>query len=238
MLVSRLPRAVPDNPRTFITYKEVHNVLGLPLQGPTYGESLKRQGLTSLADWTEAEKLPAITGLIVIEETLEPGQGYFNLFGKPQPDYKWWATEISRSKEFNWAPFVRETNSLPRTPRPPDVIKPPEKVESVIYRILRDTVMTRRVKALHDFRCQICGMTMELFDGRFYAEAHHIRPLGGAHSGPDIPANILCLCPNHHAELDYGISMLDHTTLQHAPGHHVDPEFIKYHNNVIHKRKA
>jgi hypothetical protein len=84
LLVRLLPGAVPGNPGTFITYKEVHSRLGLELRGSTYGQSLKHQGLTSLANWTASEKKPAITGLIVSENPPMPGEGYFNLFGKTE----------------------------------------------------------------------------------------------------------------------------------------------------------
>ena len=89
LLVSKLQLAIPNNPRSYQTYKAVHNALGLALIGPTYGESLKRQGLAALAEWTKQEGLPAITGLIIAEDTLEPGQGFFSLFGKTEPDYEW-----------------------------------------------------------------------------------------------------------------------------------------------------
>ena len=37
-----------------------------------------------------------------------------------------------------------------------------------------------------------------------YAEAHHLRPLGGRQRGTDNAGNILIVCPNHHVEFDYG----------------------------------
>jgi predicted restriction endonuclease len=62
---------------------------------------------------------------------------------------------------------------------------------------------------LHEYRCQICGKRIALPDGGFYAEAHHIRPLGSPHNGPDHVGNILCVCPNHHVALDYLCLRLD-----------------------------
>ena len=38
--------------------------------------------------------------------------------------------------------------------------------------------------------------------GRRHAEICHIKPLGRPHNGPDVPENILCLCPNCHVLLD------------------------------------
>ncbi|MFZ2949271.1 MAG: HNH endonuclease, partial [Desulfuromonadaceae bacterium] len=87
-----------------------------------------------------------------------------------------------------------------------DLISPPERVHESIYRILRDSELARRVKIFHDFKCQICGHTIKIPNGGSYAESHHIQPLGQPHNGPDTIGNIICLCPNHHAELDYGVS--------------------------------
>ena len=47
-----------------------------------------------------------------------------------------------------------------------------------------------------------------------YAEVHHIRPLGAGHDGPDIPANMLVLCPNHHAAFDLSTMALDPDSLE------------------------
>jgi len=37
----------------------------------------------------------------------------------------------------------------------------------------------------------------------WYAEVHHLKPLG--QDGPDTDANMLVLCPNHHVLFDYGV---------------------------------
>ena len=51
-------------------------------------------------------------------------------------------------------------------------------------------------------KCQVCGERIECADGSFYAEVHHIRPLGGNHGGHDIQENMLILCTTHHAMFD------------------------------------
>ena len=53
--------------------------------------------------------------------------------------------------------------------------------------------------------CQICKTRIPLGKNSYYSEAHHIRPLGSNHKGPDIKENLVVLCPNHHAEFDYGV---------------------------------
>lgn len=62
-----------------------------------------------------------------------------------------------------------------------------------------------------------------------YAEGHHLRPL--ARGGPDHPRNIICVCPNHHVELDYFSIPIELSTLRLVPEHNLDIAFIEYHNN-------
>lgn len=105
-LVAQLPTAKPDDPRTFVSYKEIHDALGLPLEGITYGDSLKQQGLNSLAEWSMTTGKPGITGLIIDKTKLTPGEGYFRLFGKKLDDYAWWQSEIEKSKDFPWESYI------------------------------------------------------------------------------------------------------------------------------------
>lgn len=232
-------RVVASRPETFIGYKDIHDALGLPLRAETYGDSLSRQGLADLAEWTLGEHHPAITGLVVDRSNYTPGKGYFELFRKRPDDYQWWAGEITRSLAYDWQPFLGA--SAPPVPPPAtqeasDLPQPPDgRVATTTYRILRDTELARRVKSIHQSECQICGRTIELPDGSRYAEAHHIQPLGRPHNGPDVIGNILCLCPNHHAELDYGVIALPFSTLRLADAHTIDSQYVEYHNRQIHK---
>jgi len=111
----------------------------------------------------------------------------------------------------------------------------PGRVLCTTYRTLRDTLLARTIKRLHNHQCQIVGCDAEirLRDGSFYAEAHHIQPLGGDHQGPDIMENILVLCPNHHAMCDLGVLELRMGNLRQHPDHQVAEAFIQYHNTVV-----
>lgn len=75
---------------------------------------------------------------------------------------------------------------------------------AVVTRRIRDSAVAREVKELYDFSCQICGVGLRGFEGRRYAEGAHVRPLGRPHLGADHLENLLCLCPNHHIQLDIG----------------------------------
>jgi len=75
---------------------------------------------------------------------------------------------------------------------------------TTISRRIRDSEVSRHVKRLYGYRCQACGTGIDDFRGTPYAEGAHVRPLGRPHLGADVMSNLLCLCPNHHAQLDLG----------------------------------
>ena len=81
--------------------------------------------------------------------------------------------------------------------------KESKRKEGTVLRIVRDTKISRDIKKLYNFKCQVCGTAIKTKKG-FYAEGAHIRPLGKPHNGDDCIDNILCLCPNHHVMLDKG----------------------------------
>lgn len=232
LLVAKLPNVKPSDPRTFISYKDVHDQLGLPQVRETFGESLKAQGLVSLAEWTASTSKPGITGLVIDRTTMMPGRGYFTLFSKQEDDFQWWMGEIERSKAFDWSAYLPATVP-PVSPRAVDIDVPAGRREITTFRIIRDTVLARRVKQLHNYECQLCGHTIVLPDGTRYAEAHHIQPLGEPHNGPDSMENIVCLCPNHHAELDYGVRQLAQNDFRSTAGHSVSDVHISYHNEHV-----
>ena len=96
------------------------------------------------------------------------------------------------------------------------------------YRVLRDTALARRIKADNNYKCQICEEQIAIMDGILYAEAHHVKPLGSPHNGPDHPGNIVCVCPNCHVKLDYGAIKIEQTSFK-----NILPEFVQYHNEII-----
>lgn len=108
LLVSLLPDVDPNDPRTFTTYKDVHNRLGLQMAGPTYGTSLNVQGMGSMAEWANARGFPAITGLITTESENLPEKGFFKYYGRDEvTGIPWWLGEITKSKAFDWAVAIQ-----------------------------------------------------------------------------------------------------------------------------------
>lgn len=124
----------------------------------------------------------------------------------------------------------------------------PDRVATTRSRIIRNTDLAHDLKTMYAHTCQVCSEQRYGATGAPYAEAHHIRPLGEPHTGPDEPGNILVLCPNHHADFDYGqltvdpetycIShayddAVDGTELTVAEAHDISSEQLLYHNEVI-----
>ncbi|QCJ47766.1 HNH endonuclease [Haloprofundus sp. MHR1] len=124
----------------------------------------------------------------------------------------------------------------------------PDRTEVTRCRVIRNTTRVRRLKELYDFSCQVCGQQRRRSPDEPYAEGHHLQPLGGHHNGPDAAENLLVLCPNHHADFDYGVIEVDPETLRmsHAydsavdgrsltvsASHKLDTSFLEYHNRWI-----
>ncbi|TGL45981.1 HNH endonuclease [Leptospira perdikensis] len=99
-----------------------------------------------------------------------------------------------------------------------------------VYRILRDTYLARELKLLYSDQCQICTVTLNLNDDQSYSEAHHVKPLGMPHNGPDSSDNLIIVCPNCHVKLDYGALELRNIPIL---KHSINSEYIYYHNNEI-----
>ncbi len=130
---------------------------------------------------------------------------------------------------------------LPFAPEPD-----PAFARSTVTRRIRDTALSRELKKAYDYTCQICGATISGFDDRRYAEGAHVKPIGRPHLGPDSWDNLLCLCPNHHTELDLGgIFITDTMTvvssgtpsglgmeIMFLPTHRLETANVRYHRRL------
>lgn len=118
-----------------------------------------------------------------------------------------------------------------------------ERVTTVRDELNRDAALATQLKERYDHHCQLCGdRRVRDGAGTGYAECHHVRPLGRPHHGPDRAANLLVLCPNHHADFDHGVVRVDPDTfavthagdrferLSVADWHGLGPQFLRYHN--------
>jgi len=112
-------------------------------------------------------------------------------------------------------------------------IETPGRIETTISRLVRDSAMVAALKRKYSYRCQLCDARLELPSG-FYCEAHHIRPLGEPHNGPDTESNLIIVCPNHHVLFDYGAIRLSTEHLV-TIAHRIDPLHIEYHNTEVYR---
>lgn len=129
-------------------------------------------------------------------------------------------------------------------------LRPPDRTDVTVSRIIRNTKLVKQLKRLYDHHCQVCGMQLQKGIDEPYAEGHHLQPLGASPPGPDVEENILILCPNHHADFDYGMIRVDldskrikHTYDTEISGtqltvhdeHDLSDIFLAYHNDIVSK---
>ncbi len=105
----------------------------------------------------------------------------------------------------------------------------PARVPTTVSRIIRDTSLSMALKRIYEHQCQVCGVVLELPNGR-YSEAHHLQPLGSPHCGPDCRENLIVVCPTCHVKLDYFGIVLSRDLLL-IQLHHIADAFIDYHNS-------
>lgn len=137
-----------------------------------------------------------------------------------------------------------ETNVFESSGTLPEGNRNPSRRKSTGNEMQRDSDVAEYVKRLFKHACQICGLQLA---GRTGPIAHgaHIRGLGSPHNGPDIPSNILCLCPYHHRLFDAGgIYIDDNFQVLDIKGellgplilnkeHPIDLEYVRYHREEI-----
>jgi len=146
--------------------------------------------------------------------------------------------------------FLADDSLIPQETQkqPVDLPEPPQHCDAQVSRIIRDTPLARNLKSLYNSTCQVsgCDFRAEPTPNTFHIEVHHIQPLGGGHAGLDIQANMLVLCPNHHAMFDFGIPcFLSPKRIKIADNEHdlivrhgLSAESIAYHNNKLRNQNA
>lgn len=133
------------------------------------------------------------------------------------------------------------------TIKPSSMKKIPTKIKTTLIRRIRDTKKTAQLKLIYENRCQICDYSFPLNTFGGYSEVHHVWPLGD--NGVDDFDNMLVLCPNHHAEFDYGVIKFNLKNrneivnsenkiigkLSFKKGHSLNYKNIEFHNRRVEK---
>lgn len=160
---------------------------------------------------------PPIFAVVTRKNEEGPGPGFFSLLeaigeNVPESDEKRhqiWRTHLTDVHKF-WseAQLTHLTEETAVDEEPTD-LKPPQRTETEVSRIIRNTSLVKDLKHRYSHTCQVCGDRRKQGPDNPYAEAHHIKPLGDPHHGPDDESNVVVLCPNHHADFDYGVIAVD-----------------------------
>lgn len=113
-------------------------------------------------------------------------------------------------------------------------------VETTVLKVVRDTKISRGVKSLYNYECQVCWLVIETDHSR-YAEWAHIKPIWRPHNWEDNPNNLICLCPNHHVMFDKGIFSIENDfsfigkinwKLNVSEKHKIDNQNLLYHRTI------
>src|SRR6266404_5700396 len=174
---------VDEKGRTLFDVRYATNVFERPL----YIDELRKRFSRNLPSFLKAGPSGTVYPL-----TDEQGKKLYRIVTKYNP-----------STRGLWKDLDDETSA--KVPTGSSVSAPPSRIKVTTIRIVRDTARARLLKVKYGFRCQVCNERIEISPARYYAEAHHVRPLGGRHKGLDEEGNMLVLCPNHHAMFDFGI---------------------------------
>ncbi|WP_406112684.1 YDG/SRA domain-containing protein [Kitasatospora purpeofusca] len=129
------------------------------------------------------------------------------------------------------------------TPFHGDMADEPAARRSVtVQRVVRKSAVTQLVKQLHKGTCQMCSQVLMVPGDSYYSEGAHIQAVGYPYNSPDVPENVLCLCPNCHVLFDYGaryltddlriIDGITHHEIGKLRTHHkhkIEPRFVQHH---------
>lgn len=197
---------------------------------------------------------PPISAVVTRKNDEGPGPGYFELFreinkGVPETGeerLQLWRTHLDNVHEYWSEAQLTQLSEAPDVDEESADLNPPQRTETEVSRIIRNTALVKELKRRYSYTCQVCGDRRRQHPNNPYAEAHHIKPLGDPHNGPDDETNILILCPNHHADFDYGMIAVDpeDLTINHPyddqvndtqlnAHHEVAAKFLTYHNENI-----
>jgi len=113
-------------------------------------------------------------------------------------DPDWHVNDLESLSPSDLREIVRQVNERMRKSR--------DARRRVYTRIERCSSLSRLIKAMRGYSCQVCGpQSPGVFasqTGLPYVETHHIDPL--SQGGPDIEENVLVVCATCHRKFHYG----------------------------------
>src|SRR5919106_1748799 len=115
----------------------------------------------------------------VLDTNFLPNVEYWEARGLDQ--FLQWRSDFYRARNIEAVDMAIEEEEVAQEVSPRGSDEPPGRREVRVNRVIRDSALSRFLKSLYLYRCQICRFTFRLDGGRRYAETHHIRPLGRKH---------------------------------------------------------
>lgn len=73
--------------------------------------------------------------------------------------------------------------------------------EKLVCLVKRYRNIVNKKKMECECKCQICGHTFLMDNGKYYCEAHHLIPI--SEDGSQCSENVIILCANHHRMFHY-----------------------------------
>ena len=121
--------------------------------------------------------------------------------------------------------------------------------EVTYEKIKRIRENTKKIKMMYDYKCQVCETKLDVPSGDPISIGAHIKGVGRPSNGPDVVENMLCFCPNHHAQFDRysfyidpvtyeikGLNLYENKKLLTHEKHFIDKQFLKYHFEEYQRR--
>lgn len=227
--------------------------------GP-YGDEIESGQLTYIGEGQTGNQELKGGNRILVEATDSPLPIFF--FNRESDTSEWTYQGLVDVLEYDYGPFEGDGRDVYRfrlqrrsefqervdSDESASDISTPRRTQTTRSRVIRNTQLITRLKSLYDNRCQLCGNRRQRGVETGYSEGHHLKPLGSPHDGPDVAENILILCPNHHADFDYGRLSVDpdslvvshdydesvnNSVLRVNDDHSLEREFLEYHNRHI-----
>tara|TARA_B100000242_G_scaffold96188_1_gene65845 strand:- start:32 stop:907 length:876 start_codon:yes stop_codon:yes gene_type:complete len=123
------------------------------------------------------------------------------------------------------------------------------RAEVTYEKIKRIRENTKKIKIMYDYKCQVCEKKLDVPSGNPISIGAHIKAVGRPSNGPDVVENMLCLCPNHHAQFDRysfyvdpnnyeikGLDLYKSKKLNVHKKHLIDKQFLQYHFEEYQRR--
>jgi len=165
---------------------------------------------------------------------------WFQELFKEQQNFSWGFNEIKNQRVIKNLEKIAESRGeinfneaeIPAEDAPNE-LKLPRKRLMAIQRVIRDSSIGKALKQRYQYQCQVCGQTIELPDGKRYAEVHHLHPVGKPHNGEDGFPNSIAIEPRTHQVIFWNQSHGEKSKL--VLNHDLNPACVKYHYRKIFK---